>query len=374
MIPIESLSQLFNIRRKELSLIYDNSEDLIALLEKRDGEYYTVSLNKTFLTEARKKKSDVVGKPVRAVLRPVLMVGFEEYAARASATETTVRWRHEVSMPRGPRTFSTSFTPIKHGSSKEYMLVVIHDITREEGMERIRQDLASILTHELGTPLALINSKVHRMCTDGKDTLTETQYTHMESIRTSVGHVKELLQVFMALTRFEAHEETSVPTDIIALVDGVIASFDLDCKRRNISIVDQYADGMCTMVTDGALLKIAIGNIISNAVKYAPTSGTIKVTLKSIKGGTLCGGRTHSEDMCVVSVHNTGPRIRDEDMPHIFDKMFRTKHARKSNVAGMGLGLYLVRQIAFVVGGDVWFESDDVSGTTFYFAVPNVHA
>lgn len=99
-------------------------------------------------------------------------------------------------------------------------------------------------------------------------------------------------------------------------------------------------------------------NLLENALRYSKESGTVTVSVRE-------------QDHAVsISVSDTGPGIRKEDIPRIFDKFFRSKTARKLTSKGTGLGLTIAKNIVEAHGGKIWVQSREGQGSTFIFTLP----
>ena len=106
------------------------------------------------------------------------------------------------------------------------------------------------------------------------------------------------------------------------------------------------------------LIRQAIRNIVSNAIKYAPDSGDLTLSAE-----------TH-EDMLVICVADNGPGIAESEVTRVFEKFFRINTQYNGHVRGRGLGLALVKSIAERHGGKAWCESQLLAGSRFYIALP----
>jgi signal transduction histidine kinase len=108
--------------------------------------------------------------------------------------------------------------------------------------------------------------------------------------------------------------------------------------------------------------------LLSNAVKYTPDNGT--VTVSTSLRDTDRRGKKVKKQFIEIQIKDTGFGIPSNQQEKIFSKMFRAENAKKNVPEGNGLGLYLVKAIVEHVGGDIWFESEEGSGTTFYILLP----
>jgi len=123
-------------------------------------------------------------------------------------------------------------------------------------------------------------------------------------------------------------------------------------------------------VTDSDLLHVIIQNLLSNAVKYTPEKGTVTVTLQKADAGSVIDGKTIGQDSLLISVQDTGIGIPVKDQDKIFGKFFRSENAVKNSPNGNGLGLYMTKIMADIIGNTVWFSSEEGKGTTFFLLVP----
>ena len=147
------------------------------------------------------------------------------------------------------------------------------------------------------------------------------------------------------------------PIDLSDLVDGETLLFDSVALERNCLFNCSIDEGI-TILGDEKQVKKLVSTLIENAFKYVDESGTIDVMMrKSGKAAT-------------IDIRNTGSTISPEDLPHIFDRFYRTDKARTSGTGGFGLGLAIAREIARQHGGDITCKSTESEGTTFTITLP----
>ena len=127
--------------------------------------------------------------------------------------------------------------------------------------------------------------------------------------------------------------------------------------ERGCLLKTDIAEGL-TVNGDAARLRKMCATLIENACKYVDEGGSIRVTLSS-------AGR-----FCETNVANSGQAIPAEDLPHVFDRFYRSDKARTSGAGGFGLGLAIAREIAREHGGDITVESSKAAGTVFHVRLP----
>ena len=148
------------------------------------------------------------------------------------------------------------------------------------------------------------------------------------------------------------------PIAINQVIEEVIADHQLTVTDKNLSIKFSPVKDNIKIISDSVVLKEIIGNLVSNAIKYTPNGGQISVKL-STKDKTL-----------IVAVSDTGLGIPESYKDNVFTKFFRGENVIRQETSGTGLGLYLVKGLVNELGGDVWFESTEGKGSTFYLSLP----
>ena len=109
---------------------------------------------------------------------------------------------------------------------------------------------------------------------------------------------------------------------------------------------------------DNEKMRVVLQNLIENAIKYSDPNGKVFITIKE------------ESEFLQMSVKDTGTGISEDGKDKIFQKFYRDTEAQKREVTGTGVGLYTVKQIIEKMGGEIWFESTQKQGTTFFFTVP----
>jgi len=210
------------------------------------------------------------------------------------------------------------------------------------------------VSHELRTPITVIQGNVEGIL-DGmypadeprlKSILEETQILSrlVDDLRT------------MALAESGSLQLRREPTALLPLIQEVATGFESQAKEKNISVQTSLVD-VEEMNVDPLRLREVLGNIISNALRYTPPGGDVRVGLKESAVG---------EDRSVtIYVHDSGAGIESADLPHIFDRFYKS-----SDSGGMGLGLSIARYIIEAHGGKIWAESEIGKGTKISFTIP----
>ena len=236
------------------------------------------------------------------------------------------------------------------------------DITARKEVDRARTEFVSIASHQLRTPLAVINWYIEMLTKGEVGKVNKDQKKYLEQIQVASRRMVDLVNSLLSVSRidmgaFTAEPETLVLTEI---ADAVLAEIDPQIKERHLTILKKYAHGMKTIKADPSMLRIIFQNLIGNAVTYTPSDGTITITIEL----------TEQEDASII-VADTGYGIPKAQQKRIFEKFFRADNAREKAPNGNGLGLYIVKAIIDQMHGTIRFFSEEGKGTAFIVTLPS---
>ena len=253
-----------------------------------------------------------------------------------------------------------STIPLIREEGEAGTLVVLHDISREKIVERLKTEFVSISAHQLRTPLSAIKWTL-RMLLDGDlGDITEPQRDYLEKTYKSNERMISLINSLLNVTRIEEGRFLYRPTlaKIENLVESVVKTFEQEAERRGIKLIFHKGEKISKVLIDTEKITLAIQNLIDNAVKYTILGGEVIVSLKQIKEGIE------------FKVQDTGVGIPKEQQNRVFSKFFRAANAIRLETEGSGLGLFIAKNIIDAHEGKIWFESDEKKGTTFCFTLP----
>jgi PAS domain S-box-containing protein len=280
---------------------------------------------------------------------------------RAFVTGTTIRaTTHYLTKNGAVIPVSITVSPILLHGRPVGAVEIFRDISQELRTDRMKTNFISLASHQLRTPLTAIRL-YSQMIYDGLGgDLNDQQRAFLDTIIAATGTMNDLINTLLNITRIESGTiaVNAAPTKLDEMVQQIFQQFVPEARDKGIRIHERLPKGPCEVTTDPVLVREVFTNLISNAVKYTPKGGSVLVSLKN----------TARE--FVFSVHDTGYGIPAEDQQYIFTKFFRAENVTKREESGSGLGLYLIKMLAENLGGDVWFESIENKGSTFYFSLP----
>jgi signal transduction histidine kinase len=229
----------------------------------------------------------------------------------------------------------------------------------------LQDDLINLLTHEVRNPLTLVMSYAQMT----RRAALEMNYEH---IATYVGHVERagksiqrLMDNLMQLTTLEGSDKLPVqPVLVSGIVDQVVADLAPLAKQKQQTLRIEVMKAIEPALTAPLLLREALSNLISNAVKYTPENGEISVWAES-------GREPHT---IVLGVRDNGIGLSREDQNKLFTKFFRSADPRVQRERGSGLGLAVTDALVKRIGGTITVDSEPNHGTTFRLTLPSVRS
>lgn len=246
---------------------------------------------------------------------------------------------------------------------EEGILVILHDKSREKLVERMKTEFVSLAAHQLRTPLSAIKWTLGMFLEGDLGVLTQEQKDFINKTYQSNERMISLISDLLDVTRIEEgrYVYKSTLADMADLVDSVIKEEKDEIKKKSLKLsFKKPLRELPGVMVDAEKIKIAIENLISNAVKYTPSGGKIVVSLRYLK---------NSKEV-ELSVKDSGVGIPEDQRDRVFNKFFRGANVVRMDTEGSGLGLFISKNIIESHGGRVWFESKENEGSTFYFVLP----
>ena len=240
------------------------------------------------------------------------------------------------------------------------VIVVFQDKTKEYKIDRAKTEFVSLASHQLRTPLSAINWYTEMLLSGDAGEINDEQEKYLREVETGSARMVSLVNSLLNVSRLELGTFSVEPeeTDVVQLLRSVLDEVKPQADEKNQTIVHDFTSSLPKINLDPKLFRIVMQNFVSNAVKYTPEDGEVKVSLKEDNGKLL------------FSVKGNGMGIPEEQKNDIYKKLFRADNVKATDTEGTGLGLYIVRQIVEHSGGRTWFDSVENEGTTFYAEVP----
>jgi len=267
-----------------------------------------------------------------------------------------------------------SAAPIRNNEGEILgVIVVFRDVSKERQLDQAKSEFVSLASHQLRTPLSAINWYSEMLLDGDAGKLNKDQHEYMKEIFEGNQRMVELVDSLLNVSRIEVGKLKNDPRDtsMLELADSLEKEMQASIVNKQLSLTRNFTGTIPSIFADPKLLRMVIQNLLSNAVKYTPEKGAVTFTMHEATASELeTAHLPNNQKYLFISVKDTGYGIPAEQQPKIFEKLFRADNVRKMDVEGTGLGLYIVKEVAKKLGGNIWFESKESVGTTFYVVIP----
>jgi PAS domain S-box-containing protein len=238
------------------------------------------------------------------------------------------------------------------------LTITVHDVTQEREIAQMKSDFVSFATHQLRTPLSGIKWMLELAMDE--QAVPDGAASYMKDALGASQRLIQLVNDLLDISRLESGRMKATPqlVDLVELTRTVLTDLKLQLDEKGHRLALETSDDALAVFADPQLLGQVVLNFTSNAIKYSPRHGDIRVAL------------TGEQDVVRWQIKDTGIGIPKESQRHLFEKFYRADNVAALETDGTGLGLYLVRLIVEQLGGHVGCESEEGRGATFYFTVP----
>jgi signal transduction histidine kinase/DNA-binding response OmpR family regulator len=282
-------------------------------------------------------------------------VGFYPFELAAAASDGRAI-REEVRI--GDRALHSVVTPLYDGGEQMGAIVILRDLGDSADLTRRRAEFAQVMSHELRTPLTSVAGALDIVLSGYAGPLSERQLRYVEMARQATTRMNQLVDQLLDLARAQAGSITvaAAPVQLDRLAREVIDRYRAAAATKQLTIVLGASAEDIAILGDPERLSQVLGNLLTNAIRFAPTGGVIDV---QVFGPPL------SRDAVGVSVYNSGDPIALEDRERVFEPF----SASSRRIGGTALGLSISRTIIEAHGGRIWVEAEP-GGTKFVFTLP----
>ena len=242
-------------------------------------------------------------------------------------------------------------------SSVSRMVGVMFDITDRKKLEQQKEEFLGIASHELKTPITSIKAYGELVQETFEENGDKESLSLLEKMNAQINRLNGLISDLLDTTKISEGELVLdfESFDLTGLIKQLTEELQQLSQKHELIIECKYT---VNIYADKKRIEQVITNLISNAIKYSPEGGDVKIGCEFIDNGVK------------VSITDKGIGIPKESQQKIFDRFFRVKHTNSNALPGMGLGLYITAGIIRRHGGTIGVSSDLDTGSTFYFVLP----
>jgi PAS domain S-box-containing protein len=236
------------------------------------------------------------------------------------------------------------------------MVIVFRDISRQEELNRLRAEIVANVSHELRTPLALIKGYASTLLSPGVTLDEASSRRFLSNVSIAADHLSRMIDDLLVASRIDT-QQLQLQTeqfDFSILARQVLSWFEPHAEGCQLTA--DLSPGELWVWADPDRVRQVLVNLLSNAIKYSPAPSTVVVR----------GRLLDDPPRVVVHVRDEGEGIAAHHLARIFDRFYLTEKSKK----GVGLGLYICRELVEAMGGQIWAVSEVGEGSTFSFTLP----
>lgn len=250
------------------------------------------------------------------------------------------------------------------------VIIVFHDVTKEKAEEREQAEFISTASHEMRTPVASIEGYLGLALNPQTAQIDDRAKDFILKAHASAEHLGRLFQDLLDVSKADDGRISNNPKviNIVTFLNEIVQGLGQKATDKGLKLTykpmpegtrERHITPVYSVNLDNDHIREIANNLIENAIKYTPL-GEVVVDING------------DDDHVVISVKDSGIGIPVEDMSHLFQKFYRVDNKNTREIGGTGLGLYLSRRLAEIMGGRIWADSAYGSGSTFYVELPRI--
>jgi len=353
---IEDAQDTMEAERNRLDSVLTHMTDGVIATDRRGK---VITINEMALSLLNTTSEQAIGQSILTLLDLE-----EEYTLRKllETPEEILIDRSKSDSEEDRMTLRSDFAMIRRESGFiSGLVVVIHDVTEQEKTAEERRQFVSNVSHELRTPLTSVRSYLEAL----EEGAWEDKTVAPEFIHVTLGETDRMIRMINDLLNLSRMDSGAQQMDLELvnfneLVDYILDRFDMmvNNQEKNYRIVREFTERDLWVEIDTDKIMQVIDNIMNNAIKYSPDGGKIEVHLME----------THNN--VVLSISDEGLGIPKKDLEKVFERFYRVDKARARQQGGTGLGLAISKEVMKAHQGQIWVESVEGKGSTFYISLP----
>ncbi len=252
-----------------------------------------------------------------------------------------------------------NFASFNNNDTIDGVVVVIHDVTKQQELELSRREFVANVSHELRTPLTTIKSYTETLLDTPVGRDTEEKF--LSVIESEADRMTRIVKDLLTLSQLDSTSNMPMGDEkinVTELLEKIVQNISINAENKNQTLTYKPISGTPEITGSRDRLEQVIINIISNAIKYTPEGGNIEVYSGALYNDVY------------IKVIDNGIGIPEENIPHIFERFYRVDKARSRETGGTGLGLSIAKQIIETFGGNIKITSEYNKGTEVIISIP----
>ncbi|MEG0628736.1 cell wall metabolism sensor histidine kinase WalK [Enterococcus viikkiensis] len=353
---IEDAQDTMEAERNRLDSVLTHMTDGVIATDRRGK---VITINEMALSLLDITSESAIGQSILTLLELD-----EEYTLRKllETPEEILINRSKSDADEDRMTLRSDFAMIRRESGFiSGLVVVLHDVTEQEKTAEERRHFVSNVSHELRTPLTSVRSYLEAL----EEGAWQDEQIAPDFIRVTLGETDRMIRMINDLLNLSRMDSGAQQMDLELvnfneLVDYILDRFDMmvTSQEKKYRIIREFTERDLWVEIDTDKIMQVIDNIMNNAIKYSPDGGKIEVHLME----------THNN--VVLGISDEGLGIPKKDLEKVFERFYRVDKARARKQGGTGLGLAISKEVMKAHQGQIWVESVEGKGSTFYISLP----
>ena len=277
----------------------------------------------------------------------------------------------EATLWNNGRLIRASFLPlsVQREGNREWA-VILHDLSRERAVQSARENLTSVISQELRTPMTILTSYTDLLLAEVLGLLVPVQQRLLKVMRANLTRMSETLNNLMTVLPLTMKEEREafLTVDLSTVIKGALADVASEFRDKDLHIGLDLAEDLPQAAANPDCVYQMMTNLLHNAARTTPPGGTIVVRAELSKEDSQGEQPPH----LVVSVQDQGGGIAPEFLSQVFEHFYSEEDQPLPGLGGKGAELSLVKKLVQVFGGRVWAETEPGVGATFSFVLPTI--
>jgi PAS domain S-box-containing protein len=288
----------------------------------------------------------------------------QEIIRHADGTSLPILVNAVVVDPNMLTALETGVENVHISSAEPAALVVLHDVSSLKEVEHLKEQLIWLVAHELRNPLAALKGFATMLLRhshgDKGMPLVSWQKEAFTEIDLATDRLNRLTEDLLDVVRLQTgklvlHRE---PVDLVDTMRHVVAQMEQSSEQHRLAFSASFSH-LQAQVDRGRIEQVLV-NLLTNAIKYSPDGGLIEMTLQQVPG----------QQEALITIRDQGIGIPEAEQAQLFGRFSRASNGESQGISGTGLGLYLCHELVSQHGGDIWFESTEGVGSTFFLRLP----
>lgn len=350
---VEDAQDTMEAERNRLDSVLTHMTDGVIATDRRGK---VITINEMALSLLDMDNEEAIGQSI------LMLLDLEEEYTLRKLLEAPGEILIDRSKEEEQITLRSDFAMIRRESGFiSGLVVVLHDVTEQEKTDEERRQFVSNVSHELRTPLTSVRSYLEAL----EEGAWQDENIAPNFIQVTLGETDRMIRMINDLLNLSRMDSGAQQMDLELvnfneLVDYILDRFDMMVtgQEKNYRIVREFTERDLWVEIDTDKIMQVLDNIMNNAIKYSPDGGKITAQLME----------THNN--VVLGISDEGLGIPKKDLDKVFERFYRVDKARARQQGGTGLGLAISKEVMKAHNGQIWVESVEGKGSTFYISLP----